>query len=329
MLTTDTSSSALPLDKILAADCLRPLVGLPWFTPPKAQVRHFNRVSADYTAIIPIFNQEAIIGRFLKDFFLHSRLPHNIVAIFDCCADESRKAFWAGIETYATAKLGSVIEVITPVPYFETACDNLGFLLADAPRVIEFQPDLILGTPGYDAKMMGVLDDPRVFSASGRCGHSLLNVYGPAAGQDLAEFQAEEAALEIGLTGRKIETDGFDVDDANDTAYFCETVNRGPLAFRLSDLKRLNYFDHANFFLGDDDHDLNLRARQDLALQAAYVPMKVRSNLSEGSTRKPRDPLNADIFAKLNARENASRLAQFKSYYIQPAKPEAFEFTSW
>lgn len=296
----------------------------PWFRPPDVRLHRRSTRDPACTVVLPVHNQERIVGRFLADHLATSVEPHDLVVVFDSCADQSRSAFWASLDALPNQRLCSVAEITTSVPYFETACDNLGFVVADTPVVIECQVDLIMGTHGYDRRLLRALQDERVSTASGRAGHSLRNVYAPPPGVSRETWAAEMKRGEVGLCGRLIETAGFDVADASDTAWFCETVNRGPLAFRRGDLQRLGYLDHENLFLGDDDHDFNFRAWRATGQLPAYVPMKVRSNLEEGSTRKPRDAANQEVFEKLRSRPDRSALRLHEQDYKPYCPPTEF-----
>jgi len=303
---------------------LQDIVKLPWFRRPRLGRIVGGGQKSEYTAIIPIFNQEGIIARFLEHHLGNSSLEHDIVAIFDRCTDDSRLEFWNAIDNQKSGKLRNVVEIITDIPFFETACDNVGFAVADTRFVIELQPDLILDTAGYDERLLRALADDNVFCASGRCGHALADVYGGRTFIEKVRYSVSSRRTRVGLFGEKIESEGASVCDVGDVAFLCETVNRGPLAFRRHDLERLNYFDAENFFLGNDDHDLNLRAWISRGQLPAYVPMKVSSRLQEGSTRKKRDPINAEIFSKLSQRQDNSTLKRFAKFYQPYCKPKAF-----
>ncbi len=307
---------------------LRPIAEHPWFKPPS--IEFFERRSegsARYTMVVPIFNQEHLIGEFLQAHIATASVPHEIIAIFDCCVDDSMGAFRKSLDGIKSPLIRSVAALNTSVPYFETACDNLGFALATTDFIIEFQPDMLMDTKEYDARLLAVLKNDKVFCASGRCGHSLRTVYGKPSWPSSIGFRRAERQAIVGLFSSSIEKEGTAVDDTGHTAWFSETVNRGPIAFRRSDLVSLNYLDHRNFFLGDDDHDLNLRAFLFHGKLPAYVPIKIRSDLAWGSTRRPRDPLNAEIYKALKARPNTSALARFKTFYKPYCSPTPFLFS--
>jgi hypothetical protein len=310
-----------------------------WFVPPTVEGLHsFNAGKPAYTAILPIHNQEEIIGRFLRNHLQVSLLPHDLIVIFDCCTDRSREAFQALSAEMRSSNLCSCLAISTRVPYFETACDNLGFVLADSAFLIEFQPDLLVKTIGYDRRMLDLLGQGGVGAVSGRGGHSLRDIYGPPKlSSRLFNFWHRpsqrqnfwpEAEDRVGLLGPEIESHGLAVDDETGRFYLCETVNRGPFAVRKSLLEQVGYLDHRNFFLGNDDHDFNLRCWLQAQKRPAYLPLKLETELRWGSTRKARDPLNDRVFKSLSSRPDNSFLKKYQSSYRPYCKTEEFTLAS-
>jgi len=80
-------------------------------------------------------------------------------------------------------------------------------------------------------------------------------------------------------------------------AYIGGSVIRGPLALKRADYLEIGGFDLDHFFLGNDDHDLIMRAQLELGRTGAYVPVQFSSPLDAGSTRKPRPPGAQQWFA--------------------------------
>ena len=60
---------------------------------------------------------------------------------------------------------------------------------------------------------------------------------------------------------------------------------RGPLLLRKDYYERLGGFNSRAFFLGNDDHDLFIRAKE-IGLKVGYSPIFFSSPLNLGSTRK-------------------------------------------
>lgn len=64
------------------------------------------------------------------------------------------------------------------------------------------------------------------------------------------------------------------------------TVMRGPLLINRSLYLEIGGFDTVRYFLGNDDHDLAIRAWRERGLLCGYTPVDVQSKISEGTSRK-------------------------------------------
>lgn len=95
-----------------------------------------------------------------------------------------------------------------------------------------------------------------------------------------------------------------------------ETVMRGPLILRKDYYKKIGGFNTKAFFLGNDDHDLFIRAK-DFGLKVGYSPVVFASPLNLGSTRKRKKTIS-EIFYLLNSwvREKSF----FESAYYKATK---------
>lgn len=78
-----------------------------------------------------------------------------------------------------------------------------------------------------------------------------------------------------------------------------ETVMRGPLLLRKDYYKMIGGFNTKAFFLGNDDHDLFIRAK-DFGLKVGYSPVVFASPLNLGSTRKGKKTVS-EIFYLFNS----------------------------
>ena len=91
-------------------------------------------------------------------------------------------------------------------------------------------------------------------------------------------------------------------------------------------LEKVNYLDQENYFLGNDDHDFHFRVRKLVNLDFAYLPINIFSNRLEGSTRKKRDGINAEIFNYLNQNKTGSdEFKNFMKHYKPFKKIEKIE----
>lgn len=144
-----------------------------------------------------------------------------------------------------------------------------------------------------------------VIGVSGRCCHGLLNNTG------------------IGRHGINVEKP-YDSLLSNKVFYVNETCNRGPLLLDRIKVKSLGYLDEQNFYLDNSDHDLFARAWTQKTWICGYVPIHFDSPLSDGSTRKPRDPLNQTFYTERKARSNGG----FLHDYIKSSNPRQPSFVS-
>jgi hypothetical protein len=182
------------------------------------------------------------------------------------------------------------------LPLFETAADNLGFFCARGEYVLEIQADMRMTEHGYNMRLLKPFENrewgSRMLGISGRCGHGLT--HGEAVGRAGTLI---EAPLPPGTR--------------RDVFYVTETCNRGPLLLHRGKLVEMGFLDERHFFLDNSDHDLFARAFMERGYMCGYVPIDFESPLREGSTRKPRDPLNQQYYDQRVARRGEGALPQY------------------
>jgi glycosyltransferase involved in cell wall biosynthesis len=247
------------------------------------QVIELSSVQPIFSIVMPIHNQEQIITGVIKRIFQHTvDLPYELICVIDACSDNTADVITTFFRTTPLPELLTQITLlISKIPLFETASDNVGARLARGKYFLEIQADIIIDEPGYNMKLLRpFLVLPNVIGVSGRCTHGLIEHTG------------------IGKLGTAIESNlPYDI---NFTRFYVgETCNRGPLLIELAKLEELDYFDEDNFFLDNSDHDLFARAYAQKKWICGYVPIEITSNLRNGSTRKPRDSLNQEYYNKM------------------------------
>ena len=109
-----------------------------------------------------------------------------------------------------------------------------------------------------------------------------------ARGEILIEIQADMEILTTGYNLNlayplKIYSDLIAV-----SGRCCHSVNRGPLAIAKEKIAKLGYLDEFHYCLGEDDHDLFLRAWKEKNWRTGFMPIEFHSPLDRGSTRRPR-----------------------------------------
>jgi GT2 family glycosyltransferase len=181
---------------------------------------------------------------------------------------------------------------------FETAADNVGFLVAKGQYFLEIQADMQIFDYGYNERLQRPFQiNPSVVGMSGRCVYTMTNGIG------------------IGKLGATIEKP-LDSNIQKNGYFVGETCNRGPLLLDAVKVRELGYLDERHFFLDDSDHDFFFRAFQK-GWVCGYVPVEVISILCHGSTRKSRDPLNKLIYQQLLSRPQHESFL-WKSLSVKP-----------
>ena len=189
------------------------------------------------------------------------------------------------------------------MPIYETACDNLGFALADTEIIIEVQADIQIREPAFDALFLRALGtSPTPSALSGRCGHTFAALRRRAGIRSL--FRRTPPGFR--RTVRQDDRDAGDRNPIRGRIYRCETVNRGPWVLLKSDLERRGSLDERYFFQGNDDHDYHRRVFETDARRPLYVPIALYAPLALGAVRRTRTGLNREVFAALKAEKRGS-----------------------
>ncbi len=237
---------------------------------------HDYGFSFNYSLIIPVHNQEKVIIKNLSSILKNTAYNFELIMIFDNCTDDSENIVINYLKNHNTSNLAKIKIISSSTPLFETTCDNIGFRLSEGKYLVEVQADIEIFTYGYNhilSEPMRLYDD--IISISGRCTHNLYNW--------------NEG---VGKKGGLVEQPLCLTFEEHNKFYIGDTCNRGPWVLDKNKIEQLGYLDEYSFVLGDDDHDLNIRANLFKGWVCGYVPMEFRSLLSEGSTRKPMDENN-------------------------------------
>jgi glycosyltransferase involved in cell wall biosynthesis len=260
--------------------------------------------SPEYSIVMPIYNQEAIIQTNLSAIVKHTRGIYEMILILDSCSDNTERGVmqWVNAQTPLPVNCCRIVVIQSLSPLFECAADNVGFAVARAPYLLEIQADMEMTEPGYNVLLkrpFEVRDD--VLGVSGRCCHGFY-----------------EGGY-IGRGGMDIEAP-YDPSLSNRIFYVYETCNRGPLMLHHAKLRDLGYLDEQNFYLDNSDHDLFARGWALRKWICGYVPIHFQSPLANGSTRKPRDPANEKALQARKARSNGGFYDFYRRFNI-PRQP--------
>lgn len=251
------------------------------------------------TIVTPTFDCAAFIADYVNATAASASLPFDWIIIDDGSSDGTVERAQALLEGLRCPLVCRATVLRNPAPIFETACDNIGFTLAETEAIIEVQCDIQVREPGYDALLLNTLGSAaRPASVSGRCGHTFMHLRRSTVGRWF-----EPAKYFVGLCGRTIDTPEK-IDGIRGKVYRCETVNRGPWALLKTDLRRFGYLDERFFFLGNDDHDYHRRLLEAEGRTPLYVAISVHSPQRLGASRRARQGTNRTVFEML-AREKS------------------------
>ncbi len=224
-------------------------------------------------------SQEAGLLDNLKGIAQHTEEQWELVVTFDGCTDNSEGVAqrWAA-EFLRVPPPGLLRLLLIKIrqPVWETSADNVGMRAAQGRFYVLVQPDMLISEPGWKTHLaVAVRPHPDVFAVSGRCAHILYHHRPSGPGQEFQQFVGRCNA-DIGSLELKPELQCV--------VALRDTVNRGPLLLRADTLQFLGYLDELNYFLGDDDHDLFVRAAQ-YGWRSSFVQIGVHAPLGRGSTR--------------------------------------------
>jgi glycosyltransferase involved in cell wall biosynthesis len=210
---------------------------------------------------------------------------------------------------------------------FETMSDYFGVLQSRAKFIIEIQADMRLLHKNFDSQMIKTLSqNTDIFILSGRGitpFQDVFDAFSKSKGNEasintnilksiyfhivrkrrnepnVSKIEPETIDYQrifpnsidfakskrAGRLGRLIEQN---IMHKENIFYVGETVMRGPICFSKERYENLGGFNINSFFLGFDEHDLNLRARQIYKWKAGYLPISFESPLENGSMRMKR-----------------------------------------
>lgn len=271
-----------------------------------------------FTVVMPTFNHESIIDRSIESMAMAASLPFDCIIVDDGSEDDTAGRVKSFFESRRLPLVARATMIRNPVPIYETACDNLGFALADTEIIIEVQADIQIREPAFDALFLRALaTSPAPSAMSGRCGHTFASL-GPRT--RLLSWLPRPSRELVGLCGKAIETPGA-VDPIKGRIYRCETVNRGPWLVLKSDLERHGYLDERHFFQGNDDHDYHRRLFEAEGRRPLYVPMSLYAPLAFGAVRRRRTGVNRDVFIALSADKRGSPAFHHFLNSLGPSSP--------
>jgi glycosyltransferase involved in cell wall biosynthesis len=289
-------------------------------TDPVLSYYYSNNKGVEYSVIIPVHNQELIIKDNLLSIINNMVGDFEIIMIFDSCQDNSESISIEFFKNNNFSGLNRVILISQSTPIFETSCDNIGFRLANGKYLLEIQSDIRIITFGFNfilSKPFRISQD--VLAVSGRCAHqNALSGYLDYTTDFFyyksatSELRPKRKIVAVGKFGNAVES-SLSIEFKNMNKFFIlDTCNRGPLMFLKEKIEQLGFLDEQNFVLGDDEHDLIMRAKCQKNWVSGYVPIEFLSPLNWGTSRKIKNIENEEYLKNRMQRSNGGFLVTTK-----------------
>ena len=267
------------------------------------EVISINRSNSkpNVSVIIPVFNKERIICSMLDNLIASLTTNYELIIIDDASDDNSKEI----INNYLKNKNITHVFISTSVPVFETACDNLGFFIAEGFYLLEVQSDIIIHDKGFDKRMIKALNDNKFSSVGGRSCHSwfdllpskkkIINILKLKSPISLILFGTGA----VGYVSENLYNNILVGSPLLGEVYEADTNCRGPWLINKHLLNKIGPLDTDNFFLGYDDHDFNLRGSE-LGYRSGYTPVIIKCDPEESSCEKKKFGINKKIFEYLD-----------------------------
>ncbi len=191
--------------------------------------------------VMSVFNQEKLIERVLYGILSNTTTPFNLILIFDGCNDKTETRAKKYIKRVRAKHLRNIITRTTNNIY-ETKANNVGFRLAKEEFMITLQDDMIIKEKSWEKRLTYPLRKFNyVLAVTSRGAHDIEEI------NSNAEKYTNMASRELGTLDRN-------------TFAIRDIINRGPIAFRMEYLRKLNYLNENYAPCNLDEADLSLRA---------------------------------------------------------------------
>jgi glycosyltransferase involved in cell wall biosynthesis len=274
----------------------------PWQVKSECLQIFASNVTPKLTVITPFYNQVSTLADCIIGIFRCTTIPFELFLINDASSDASEDVAMNVVAQHVNkSSCCNAYVVRNKVPLYETACDNIGFMLADAEYIVEIQSDIILTEHAYDSKMVHVMKTINLSSVSGRSVHSVALLLGRRLTVNKPLSYLKYRYMRRAYDYFPNEEDGCVNNSECRTIMVTigETNCRGPWLVKKSDLETLNYLDQSSFFLSNDDHDYNIRHHRLFGSDAGHVHVGFHCDVSKGASRRPRDGINQEVFEYL------------------------------
>ncbi len=234
--------------------------------------------------VLSVFNQENLIERVLYGIFKNTTSSFTLILVFDGCTDRTQQRAERYIKKYRPKNLKNVV-VTTAGNVYETRANNIGFKRAASDFMMTLQDDMVIEEYGWERRLTYPLrkfDD--VLAVSSRAALDVVDL-----SQEMHVY-ANKAGREFGTLNRTT----FAVRDV---------INRGPVAFNMAHLRKLDYLKD-NYAPSDlDDADLSLRAWKKYKLRVGAFWINYLSPLHWGKGRSDESTMNVSKAASKNGKQ--------------------------
>lgn len=266
----------------------------------------------EFAVIVSLHNQANIVTETIGSLLRQVKGLWEIVFVFDDCRDASLTVVQGVLKQWMASKefrdthcntsvLTRVRFVVQSTAIWETSSDNLGLRITFPSRYyLLVQADMTNFEDAFNLKLAAPFEVyPDLIAVSARCSHNLVprqNSKGSAGrcGTDVASPLVDQDLLE-----------------KDNILFVRETVNRGPLLLHADRLRTIGLFDELNFFLGDDDHNMALRAFTQYGWKSGHFQINFSSPLEYGTSRQSNKAVLSESETKfLQGRKDQANLAQ-------------------
>ncbi len=226
------------------------------------------------TIILTVHNKEKTIKRILKNLFKNtSSISVKIIIILDGCTD---KTYIKVKEFIKTEKEFLKVQIIFTNDIWETKANNLGLKEVKTDYATIVQDDMLIKQKNWDKTLIYNFKKYDLFAVSGRAAHDfrfindkfeVINIFG-------REYPFSSSNLFGRFVARIFRI--FKLYWIYQYFNFFSkrlVVNRGPLMFKMSKAKELNFFDEKFAPFELDDIDLCCRAFKTFGLYSGANPI--------------------------------------------------------
>lgn len=267
-----------------------------------------NADTAKFTVVMPICNQEGIIGDILKSLFENISIFSNLIFVLDACTDNSEEILMQHItnnfENFPLLLSATVLTSKSDI--FEATCENIALSLTETQYFMSIQADTYLNDKSFQQRALTALEqypdlagvsakailpfsDPRkkpLKHSTSRLIYNLKTKLFKKGALKLGNFGSREIYFGDVSIMPKMQMK-FTSTELNNV-YLGEAIIRGPIVWRTSPLKTLGGINDVAFFLGWDDYDLSWRLWRQYRMRVAYLPAYSYSVPNTGTNSKAR-----------------------------------------